>query len=115
MYDAGWRMERQQTPPSLHLSVMPHHEEVVDKILMDLRASVYAVKTKGYQAVKIKGSSAFYGVAAHLPDRSLLSDFIRKLYGEIYRLPPEDLRRKRLASVIEEDGEEEEEDGEEAA
>lgn len=94
-------MERQQNPPSLHLSVMPHHEEVVDKILLDLRSCVHAVKIKGSQAVKRKGSSALYGVAANLPDRSLLSDFITKLYGEIYRLPPESARQPWPQSIAE--------------
>jgi sphinganine-1-phosphate aldolase len=35
----GWHLDRQQFPPSLHLTVHAGHSEVVDQFLQDLRAS----------------------------------------------------------------------------
>jgi hypothetical protein len=40
---AGWKMERQQLPPSLHMSIMPRHATIVDRLVEDLRASVEEV------------------------------------------------------------------------
>ncbi len=54
MEERGWWMERQQAPASLHLSVMPHHKEVCDRFLLDLRASVENVRRRGPQVRKKK-------------------------------------------------------------
>ena len=87
MEERGWWMERQQAPASLHLSVMPHHKEVCDRFLLDLRASVENVRRRGPQALKGKhGRADIYGLVESMPDRSLLSNFIVKLYNETYRL-----------------------------
>lgn len=54
-------MERQQSPASLHLSVMPHHAgAVADRFLLDLRACVDNVRRKGGRAVARKGKAAIY-------------------------------------------------------
>lgn len=40
----GWKMERNQTPNSLHLSILPSHIPVVDDLLTDLKAATERVK-----------------------------------------------------------------------
>ena len=42
--DGGWTLERQQCPPSLHFSVMPHHAKAVDQLVADFRRAVDKVK-----------------------------------------------------------------------
>src|SRR4029079_258742 len=38
MQARGWRMDRQQNPPSLHLTVSPAHDTIADTFVDDLRA-----------------------------------------------------------------------------
>jgi len=40
MEELGWKLERQQLPPTVHCSVMPHHLGAGDKFLADLRTAV---------------------------------------------------------------------------
>ena len=40
----GWHLDRQHRPPSLHITVMPVHAQVVEPFLADLRAAVAAVQ-----------------------------------------------------------------------
>jgi hypothetical protein len=47
----GWYLDRQQFPPSLHLTVTPAHAAVADQFLKDLRASVAATKKPGMHHV----------------------------------------------------------------
>jgi glutamate/tyrosine decarboxylase-like PLP-dependent enzyme len=44
MQARGWRLDRQQRPPSLHLTVTYAHSAVVEQFLADLRTSVAAVR-----------------------------------------------------------------------
>jgi hypothetical protein len=44
MQARGWHLDRQQFPPTLHLTVTYAHSEVVEPFLADLRASVAAVR-----------------------------------------------------------------------
>jgi len=53
MDDKGWHLDRQQSPPALHMMVTPGHAEVVDEFLDDL---AYAVENHG----KSKGKEARY-------------------------------------------------------
>ena len=40
MEELGWKMERQQKPHSLHVTVMPHHLSQADKFPRDLQDCV---------------------------------------------------------------------------
>jgi sphinganine-1-phosphate aldolase len=40
----GWKMERQQLPDSLHMSVLPQHVGKTAGLLADLRASVQEIR-----------------------------------------------------------------------
>ncbi|MEM9824690.1 MAG: hypothetical protein AAF985_26620, partial [Bacteroidota bacterium] len=58
----GWTIDRQQLPPSLHLTITPAHEKSADQFLTDLRASVQKVKqvsmhglSKKIQVTAVKG------------------------------------------------------------
>jgi glutamate/tyrosine decarboxylase-like PLP-dependent enzyme len=68
----GWTLDRQQRPPSLHLTVTQAHTTVVEPFLMDLAQSVIAArkpslhKTGNRLAVKVAR-----GAAMVLPDRVL--------------------------------------------
>jgi glutamate/tyrosine decarboxylase-like PLP-dependent enzyme len=64
----GWRLDRQQLPPSLHMMVSPAHEQVADRFLEDLAAAARAVAES---PPATDGMAAMYGALAALPDRGV--------------------------------------------
>lgn len=69
----GWRLDRQQRPPCLHLMVTPAHEAVVLPFLADLRACVASLKET--KAVP-EGAAAMYGMLGQAPERAMVGSFI---------------------------------------
>jgi hypothetical protein len=47
----GWHLDRQQFPPSLHMTIVPAHALVVDQFLIDLRDAIETVKKPGVRKV----------------------------------------------------------------
>ncbi len=47
----GWHLDRQQLPPSLHMTITPAHEEVFEQFLVDLHKAVE--KAKKYSTHKL--------------------------------------------------------------
>ena len=50
----GWHMDRQQRPPSLHLTVTPAHAQVVDQFLVDLEHA--ARQARRFGRAKLSGA-----------------------------------------------------------
>lgn len=73
MEKRGWKLDRQQRPPCLHLMVTPAHAPVVDDFLSDLRACV-----DGLAATRPvpEGAAAMYGMLGAAPDRAGIGGFI---------------------------------------
>ena len=46
MEEGGWKVERQQYPDSLHVTILPHHVHIVDSLLEALAEAVKNVKVK---------------------------------------------------------------------
>jgi len=69
----GWHMDRQQRPPSLHLTVMPGHLPHVDAFLSDLRECTGSL-VSGKPAPD--GSAAMYGMLGTLPDRGAVNELL---------------------------------------
>jgi sphinganine-1-phosphate aldolase len=80
----GWTLERQQRPHTLHFSIMPHHVNVVDKLVADFRDCVEVVRTN--KGLAQKGSAAMYGMMTRIPDNTVLDDFIVQFFNEVYKL-----------------------------
>ena len=47
----GWHLDRQQFPPSLHMTIVPAHALVVDQFLIDLKAAIEAAKKPSVRKV----------------------------------------------------------------
>ena len=77
----GWKLDRQMSPPALHLMVTPAHAAVVEPFLGDLRACAAGL-LNGEPAPE--GSAALYGMLGSMPDRSeaegVLLQFMDGLY-----------------------------------
>jgi glutamate/tyrosine decarboxylase-like PLP-dependent enzyme len=71
MQARGWRVDRQQSPPSLHLTVSPAHDEIADTFVRDLRECAKDVADTGAQA---EGAAAMYGMLGKIPDRSVVRE-----------------------------------------
>ena len=73
MEKRGWKLDRQQRPPCLHLMVTPAHAAVVDDFLVDLRACVDELAaTKPVP----EGAAAMYGMLGAAPERGAVGGFI---------------------------------------
>jgi glutamate/tyrosine decarboxylase-like PLP-dependent enzyme len=69
----GWKLDRQQNPPALHLMVTPAHAPVAARFLTDLAACVSSLR-RGEPAPE--GSAAMYGMVGAVPDRAQLDGFL---------------------------------------
>ncbi|MBI2889820.1 MAG: aspartate aminotransferase family protein [Nitrospirae bacterium] len=79
----GWKLDRQQLPPSLHMMVTPAHERIVEPFLADLKACVGEVAAAGESPVS--GQAAIYGMVASLKDRGPAREIILDFLGELLR------------------------------
>jgi glutamate/tyrosine decarboxylase-like PLP-dependent enzyme len=73
MEKRGWKLDRQQRPPCLHLMVTPAHAAVVDEFLRDLRECVASIESTRPTP---EGAAAMYGMLGAAPDRSMIGSFI---------------------------------------
>ena len=80
---SGWKMERQQLPDSLHLSVLPQHARTADLFVKDLEYSVGYVKS--HPETANQGTTGVYGMVAKVPDKTIIDSFIIKFFGSIFK------------------------------
>ncbi|MFX0032126.1 MAG: pyridoxal phosphate-dependent decarboxylase family protein [Candidatus Hodarchaeota archaeon] len=80
----GWHLDRIQFPSALHMMVNPHHADVIDDFLNDLRDAIEAVRK---HPEKISdGEAAMYGMIASLPDRAKVKNFIINFLKTQYKI-----------------------------
>ena len=78
----GWMVDRQQNPNSIHLTLMSHNIEVLDRYLADLRAAVaYA---KEHPEATARGNAALYGLMTRLPFKGMVEDNVRQVFEGLY-------------------------------
>ncbi len=82
--EKGWHLDRIQFPSALHMMVNPHHADVVDDFLKDLRDAVDEVR-KNPEKVS-EGEAAMYGMIASLPDRAKVKNFIINFLKTQYKI-----------------------------
>ncbi|KAL6064771.1 Sphingosine-1-phosphate lyase [Balamuthia mandrillaris] len=83
---AGWHIERNQLPPSIHMTIMPSHARLKEKFLEDLERAVERVKAHPERYVG-QGSVAMYGGLALARDTlgpGLVNDFLVKWASRVY-------------------------------
>jgi glutamate/tyrosine decarboxylase-like PLP-dependent enzyme len=84
MDNKHWHLDRIQFPNALHMMVNPHHSEIVDTFLLDLKASVEEVKENPESSSG--GDAAIYGMVASLPDRKKVKDYIVNFLKSQYKI-----------------------------
>ncbi|MFX1476522.1 MAG: pyridoxal phosphate-dependent decarboxylase family protein [Promethearchaeota archaeon] len=80
----GWHLDRIQFPNALHMMVNPHHAEIVDVFLEDLRDSVKEVLSN--PVTDSNGDAAIYGMVASLPDRKKVKEYIINFLKSQYKI-----------------------------
>ncbi|MFW9968962.1 MAG: aminotransferase class V-fold PLP-dependent enzyme [Candidatus Odinarchaeota archaeon] len=80
----GWHLDRIQFPNALHMMVNPHHAEIVDTFLNDLRNSVNELIENPKESTD--GDAAIYGMVASLPDRDKVKDYIINFLKSQYKI-----------------------------
>lgn len=78
----GWPVDRQQSPPSVHLTVNAANLPVVDTYLSDLAACVEHVRA--HPELKKEGEAAVYGLMAKIPARGLVEREVLKVMEKMY-------------------------------
>jgi sphinganine-1-phosphate aldolase len=82
--EKGWHLDRLQFPSALHMMVNPHHAEISDTFLKDLKEAVEEVrKNPGEQS---DGEAAMYGMIASLPDRGKVKKYIVNFLKDQYKI-----------------------------
>lgn len=77
----GWVLERQQQPPSIHLSVMPTHEPVVDEFCSDLEAAVDDARSDAGESER----APMYGLSADLDSEEEIERAAERLLDSVFR------------------------------
>lgn len=83
MEERGWKLERQQFPDCIHLTVMPQHAATRDQFVTDLKWAIEQVKQD--PAKYAKGAAAMYGLLAKIPDDAVIDEFLLSFMGHIYK------------------------------
>ncbi len=79
---AGWHVDRQQDPPSIHCSVGAANAGVIDDYLADLGRAVSVVRAD--PSLATRGNAAMYGVIAAIPVRGLTDRAVRDAMAQMY-------------------------------
>lgn len=69
----GWKLDRQQRPPALHMMITPAHEKLVDQFLSDLREATLGLEQG---TLTPEGSAAMYGMLGSMEARDQVEQFI---------------------------------------
>jgi sphinganine-1-phosphate aldolase len=82
MTEKGWFFDRQQYPPSIHLTITPAHEKSVDEFITDLKESVAYVRE--HPELAESGNAAMYGMMAKIPMRGLVKKSVEKVMEQMW-------------------------------
>lgn len=82
MQARGWPMDRQQKPPSVHLTTNAVNLPVVPQYLADLREAVATVRVN--PQLRKEGEAAVYGMMAKIPVKGLVEREVLKVMEQMY-------------------------------
>lgn len=80
--ERGWWFDRQQWPPSLHLTVMPAHDQAIDDFISDIKEGITYVKA--HPELAQSGNAAMYGMMAKIPVRGLVKKSVEKVMENMW-------------------------------
>lgn len=83
-----WKIEKQNRPDSIHMTLMPMHVNQVAAFKQDLPQAIRYTKENN-AALSTKNTAAMYGMVVKVDGvaPSLLTEFLKEFYSEIYTYP----------------------------
>ncbi|KAK6039407.1 hypothetical protein COOONC_23088 [Cooperia oncophora] len=86
----GWNLNTLQNPNAIHICLTYNHasQEVVDAFLKDLKEVVDEVSRSDDKGNK-SSTAALYGMAAQIPDKSLVDEMTFEFLDACYAKPPQ--------------------------
>jgi sphinganine-1-phosphate aldolase len=84
MEKKGYKLDRQQRPPSLHMMVTPAHAVIKDAFLAELRQGVLELSETKPVA---EGAAAMYGMLGAAPDRAAVSGMLIDFMDGLDNMP----------------------------
>ncbi|PAV63623.1 hypothetical protein WR25_20874 [Diploscapter pachys] len=89
LHKRGWNLNTLQNPNAIHICVTYNsaNDQVVEKFLADVKEvvnEVAALPDKGNKS----GTAALYGMAAQIPDKSLIDEMVYQYLDACYAKPP---------------------------
>jgi glutamate/tyrosine decarboxylase-like PLP-dependent enzyme len=81
----GWHVEAQHLPASLHMTVSPVHDGIVDRFLQDLKRMMVDIPPADAEAENEE--AAIYGMIGTMADRHQAKEFALNYLNDLYRLP----------------------------
>jgi sphinganine-1-phosphate aldolase len=75
--EKGWWFDRQQWPASIHLTVMPAHNDSKEDFINDIKEGIAHVKA--HPELAQSGNAAMYGMMAKIPMRGLVKKSVEKV------------------------------------
>jgi len=82
MLEKKWFFDRQQFPASIHMTMMPNHENMLEEFITDLKEAVATVKANPELAKS--GNAAMYGMMAKLPVRGLVKKSVEQVMESMW-------------------------------
>ena len=67
-----------------YISVLPQHARVVIQLVTDMSAAVEEVKAR--PELSNDGLTGVYGMVSTIPDKTIVDDFLIKLFGELFSM-----------------------------
>ncbi len=80
--DAGWHIDRQQRPPSIHCTMTSNHLPIIDDYLGAVATAIEIVRADPSR--KSRGNAAMYGMAAKVPFRGMVGRTVLKVMTGMY-------------------------------
>ncbi|VDL79763.1 unnamed protein product [Nippostrongylus brasiliensis] len=90
MNKRGWNLNTLQNPDAIHICLTYNHAkpEVVDAFLSDLQSVAEEVAASNDKGSK-SSTAALYGMAAQIPDKSLVDEMTYEFLDACYSKPPQ--------------------------
>lgn len=92
---AGWGVDRQQNPPTVHMTVNTTNGPIVEDYLADLRAAVDTVRA--HPELSKQGGAAIYGLMSKVPVKGLVKQSVIKVMEQMYAPGAEDIDLEEAA------------------
>jgi glutamate/tyrosine decarboxylase-like PLP-dependent enzyme len=85
LQERGWHLDRQQSPESLHLTIMQNHLDTISSFVKDLRDAVAIVRAN--PKLNQSGQAAVYGMMAKAPLRGFVKTNVAQYLADMYGSP----------------------------